>query len=225
MGIFLIREHPTPPLNPHKTLQAEISPKLLSLIRLVQLFLLARLQCSIHIKGANQSWALSTFVDGVALFAKFQHLVLVKQAERISYSNDGDHWPGFGSWFHGCLHTWVWSAPTGRQQGWRNEDSASHHSLPVWPYVSSPPPRLSCELETVRPALHSDCAGSPSAWYSEDVMYTHTHTRICEYMCVHLSFWKSITPLHLYSSQGDFWKVNQERKERNRFSSPIRKSN
>lgn len=53
--------------------------------------------------------------------------------------------------------------------------------------------------------------------------HTHTHTHTCEDMCTHLCFWKSLTPLHLCSPQGDFRKVNQERKERNIFSSANQK--
>lgn len=44
--------------------------------------------------------------------------------------------------------------------------------------------------------------------------YTHTHICVCKYMCMHLSLWKSVTPLHFYSSQGDFEKsIKKGRKE------------
>jgi hypothetical protein len=100
------------------------------------------------------------------------------------------------------------------------EGVSLHPLLPVWPYISdflSRPLHLTYSMATVTPAWQNHWEGSCTAPGTRESTFTSTHICVCKYTCRYLSFWKSITSSHLYSSRGDFWKVIHERKERNIF--------
>ena len=102
--------------------------------------------------------------------------------------------------------TWVWSL--GREDPLEKE-MATYPSTLAWKI-----PR------TVEPGRLQSMGSQRVTHDWETSLYVHTHVSTCIWvMCMCTWVFESQLLLSLLS-QGEFWKVNQERKERNIFSSP-----